>query len=163
MAIPTLLAAGLMGVGATMAMDLWALLLRRAFGIPSLDLGLLGRWVLHMPEGKFVHRSLSAAAARPHERAVGRTAHYSIGVAFALLFWTIAPAGWFARPTLLPALVFGVATVVVPFFTMQPAFGLGVAASKTPKPNTARLKSLGTHTVFGVGLYLGALLVSRVF
>jgi hypothetical protein len=45
---------------------------------------------------------------------------------------------------------------------MQPSFGLGVAASKTPNPNRARLKSLMTHTVFGVGLYIWALLLGQV-
>src|SRR4051812_6187825 len=34
----------LLGVGATLAIDLWALLLRRGFGIRSLDYCLLGRW-----------------------------------------------------------------------------------------------------------------------
>jgi hypothetical protein len=48
----------------------------------------------------------------------------------------------------------------VPFFVMQPAFGAGVAASKTPRPAQARLRSLMTHGVFGVGLYAGAWLVS---
>ena len=61
-----------------------------------------------------------------------------------------------------PPSFFGIATVLVPFFTMQPAFGLGVAASKTPNPNKARLKSLMTHTVFGVGLYVWAYLLSHV-
>jgi hypothetical protein len=42
---------------------------------------------------------------------------------------------------------------------MQPALGLGVASSKTPNPQQARLKSLATHTVFGIGLYLAAVAV----
>lgn len=37
------------------------------------------------------------------------------------------------------------------------AIGLGVAASRTPRPAQARLKSLATHSVFGVGLYVCAL------
>ena len=45
----------------------------------------------------------------------------------------------------------------MPFLLMQPAFGLGVAAAKTPAPWQARLKSLSSHLVFGVGLYLSAL------
>ena len=45
---------------------------------------------------------------------------------------------------------------------MQPSFGLGIAASKTPHPNKARLKSLMTHTVFGVGLYVWAYLLSHL-
>ena len=155
-----LLDAALIGAGATLCMDLWALFLRRAFGIRSLDYRLLGRWVLHMAEGRFRHESIAAAHTKRHECAVGWTAHYSIGVAFALAFALIAP-GWLERPTLLPALAFGVVTVVIPLFTLQPAFGLGVAASKTPRPSAARLKSLMTHTVFGLGLYLSAYLGAR--
>jgi hypothetical protein len=49
---------------------------------------------------------------------------------------------------------------VFPFFIMQPSFGLGVAASRTPDPTQARLKSLATHTIFGLGLYLCGLGVS---
>ena len=93
---------------------------------------------------------------------MGWTTHYLIGTSFALLFVLLAADSWLARPTLLPALLFGIATVVVPFFTMQPSFGLGIAASKTPHPNKARLKSLMTHTVFGVGLYVSAILLTRV-
>jgi hypothetical protein len=34
--------------------------------------------------------------------------------------------------------------------------GRGIAASKTPQPNVARLNTLITHLSFGIGLYLGA-------
>jgi len=37
---------------------------------------------------------------------------------------------------------------------------LGIASSRSPNPTQARLKSLVTHTVFGVGLYVCALVVS---
>jgi hypothetical protein len=55
--------------------------------------------------------------------------------------------------TTLLALAVGFATVVAPFFVLQPALGFGVAASKTAKPNVARLRSLVTHGIFGAGLY----------
>jgi hypothetical protein len=151
----------LVGLGATLLIDLWALFLRRAFSIPSLNLCLLGRWVLYIPEGKIVHESITATPQKPHECIVGWIAHYMIGVTFALLFVLLASGSWLARPTLLPALAFGIATTLVPFFTMQPSFGLGVAASKTPHPNRARLKSLMTHSVFGVGLYVWAYVLSH--
>lgn len=157
-----LAAAVLVGLGATLMIDLWALVLRRGFGIPSLSYCLLGRWILHMPGGTFVHPSIAAAASKPHECTLGWVAHYLIGTLFALLFVLLASARWLERPTLLPALAFGVATTLVPYFVMQPSFGLGVAASKTPRPAAARLKSLMTHTVFGAGLYLWALLLSPV-
>jgi hypothetical protein len=81
---------------------------------------------------------------------------------FAMAFVVMASDDWLVRPTVLPALLFGIGTVVFPFFIMQPSFGLGIAASKTPKPARARLKSLATHIVFGVGLYVCALGVSYV-
>jgi hypothetical protein len=152
----------LIGLGATLLIDLWALFLKRAFHISSLNYCLLGRWVLHMPDGRLVHQSIAAAPEKRHECIVGWTAHYLIGTGLALLFVFLASVSWLERPTLLPALTFGIATTLVPFLTMQPAFGLGIAASKTSHPNKARLKSLTTHTVFGVGLYLWASLLSQV-
>ena len=157
-----ILGAAAIGIGATLAMDLWNLLLKSAFGIPSLNYCWLGRWLRHMTGGTFRHASIAAAPQKPHECALGRVAQYTIGVVLALGFVALASDDWLARPTLPPALLYGIATVVLPFFVMQPAFGLGFAASRTPKPVQARLKSLVTHTVFGVGLYGCALGLSRV-
>src|SRR5687768_12492493 len=150
------------GIGATLVMDVWNLFLKRTFGIPSLNYCLLGRWLRHMPGGTFRHASINASPQKRFECKVGWTAHYTIGVVFALVFVVLTSGDWLARPTLLPALLYGIATVVFPFFIMQPSFGLGVAASRTPQPAQARLKSLVTHTVFGVGLYVCALGVSYV-
>ena len=157
-----MLAAVLIGVGATLLIDLWAMFLWRAFHVRSLDYCLLGRWVLHMPHGTLVHESIVAAPSKPHECKVGWTTHYFIGTGLALLFVFVASAEWLVRPTLLPALAFGVATVMLPYFTVQPALGLGVASSKTAHPHRARMTSLVTHAVFGVGLYIWALLASRL-
>src|SRR5918998_4263214 len=152
-------AAGI-GLGATLFMDLWNVFLRRTFSIPSLNYCLLGRWVRHMPEGTLRHESIAAAPAKPHECTVGWAAHYTIGVVFALVFVGLTSGDWLLRPTVMPALLYGVATVVFPFFIMQPSLGLGVAGSRTPSPTQARIKSLATHTVFGVGLYVCGLAVS---
>ena len=157
-----LLGAIAIGIGATLVMDLWNLFLKGAFGIPSLNYCLLGRWLRHMPAGTFRHASISAAPQKPLECTVGWIAHYSIGVVFAVVFVVLASGEWLARPTFLLALIYGIGTVVFPFFILQPSLGLGIAASKAPKPTQARLKSLVTHTAFGVGLYVCALGVSYV-
>jgi uncharacterized membrane protein YagU involved in acid resistance len=148
------------GVGATLLMDLWNLFLKRAFKIPSLNYCLLGRWVSYLPSGKFRHASIAAAPQKPYECTVGWIAHYSIGIVLALVFVLLVSGEWLGRPTLLPALLFGIGTVVFPFFVLQPSLGLGLASSRAPNPAQARLKSLATHTVFGVGLYVCALGVS---
>lgn len=157
-----ILGAVAIGIGATLVMDLWNLFLKRTFSIPSPNYCLLGRWLGHMPGGTLRHASITAAPQKPFECTVGRIAHYTIGVVLALVFVVLTSGDWLARPTLLPALVYGIGTVLFPFFIMQPSLGLGIAASRTPKPTQARLKSLATHTVFGVGLYVCALGVSYV-
>jgi hypothetical protein len=155
-----LVSAVVIGAGATFLMDLWNLFLRRAFGLPSLDYCLLGRWISHMPAGTLRHASISAAAPKRFECPIGWMAHYSIGIAFALVFVTLMSGEWLARPTLPPALLFGIATVVFPYFIMQPSLGLGVAASRAPRPAQARFKSLMSHAVFGAGLYLVGLVLT---
>jgi hypothetical protein len=150
------------GVGATLVMDLWNLFLKRTFAIPSLNYCLLGRWFRHMPGGTLRHANITAAPQKSLECTIGWIAHYTIGVVFALVLVVFTSGDWLARPTVLPALLFGIGTVVFPFFIMQPSFGLGIAASRTPNPTQARLKSLVTHIVFGVGLYVCALGVSYV-
>ncbi len=158
----TLLLALVIGAVATAGIDLWALVLKRGFRIASLNYCLLGRWVLHLPGGTLVHRSIGAAAPKAGECATGWAAHYAIGVGLAVIFVLLVSAEWLAAPTLLPALAFGVATVVMPLFVLQPALGLGVASSRAPSPWAARLKSVGTHTVFGLGLYLAAEVLRRL-
>ena len=158
--MPDILTAIAVGIGATLLMDLWNLFLKRAFGLPSLNYCMLGRWVRHMP-GAFRHASIAAASKKSGECVTGWLAHYSIGISLALTadavwafaFVLIVSGDWLARPTLVPALVYGVGTIVFPFLVLQPALGLGVASSKTAKPVQARLKSLATHVVYGVGLY----------
>ena len=150
----------LIGLGATLIADLWALFLKHAFKVAAPNYCLVGRWLRYMPEGSFRHSSIASVAQKSGECAVGWIAHYMIGVTFAIIFVAFAGNDWLQRPTLIPAIVFGVVTVSAPFFIMQPAFGLGLAASKTSNPTQARLRSLMNHTSFGIGLYLFSSLVN---
>lgn len=156
----SLISAILIGLGATLTTDLWALFLKRAFKIAMPNYCLVGRWLRYMPEGTFRHSSIASAPHKSAECTVGWITHYLIGMTFAIAFVALASNNWLQHPTLFPAIAFGVVTVSMPFFIMQPAFGLGVAASKTPNPAQARLRSLMNHIVFGFGLYLFALLIS---
>jgi hypothetical protein len=145
----------LIGAGATAFMDVWLLLLKR-LGVPANNFALVGRWIGHLAQGRLAHASIAKAQPVPYERTLGWLTHYAVGVAFAGLLVAVAGSGWMERPTLMPALMFGVATVVMPLFVMQPAMGSGFAAAKTASPLTNCLRSLANHTVFGVGLFLAA-------
>jgi hypothetical protein len=158
--ILSLTSAIIMGLGATLAFDLWGLFLKLAFKIPPSNICLVGRWLRYMPGGTFKHANIGSSPRKSAECTVGWIAHYSIGATFAISFVALAGSGWLQNPTLVPAIVFGIVTVLAPFFIMQPLFGLGFAASKTSNPAQARLRSLMNHTAFGVGLYLFALLAN---
>ncbi|MEJ5205272.1 DUF2938 domain-containing protein [Acinetobacter junii] len=146
-----------LGIGATIIMDIWLLILKR-FNIPTLNFALLGRWVGWILRGKIQHQSISQSPEIRHEYLLGWIAHYSVGVIFSFSFILMVGQNWLAEPQFPSALSFGVITVLIPFLIMQPAMGLGIAASKTPQPFINRIKSLINHIIFGCGLFLTAAL-----
>lgn len=152
----------LTGIGATIVFDLWGQLLKYAFKITPSNICLVGRWVLYMPQGIFRHSNINKAEPKKGECPVGWVVHYMIGISLAANFTILAGSGWFDSPQLLPAIIFGIATAAAPLFIMQPAFGFGFAASKSPNPMQARLRSVMNHTAFGIGLYLIAVLLKQL-
>ncbi|MEK1907488.1 MAG: DUF2938 domain-containing protein [Pseudomonas sp.] len=160
MTVEMIVQAALLGIGATLVMDLWALLRRRVFGVASLDYALVGRWLGHMREGRFRHVAIGKASPVRGERALGWAFHYLTGLVFAGVFVLLAGSQWLQQPTPLPALLFGGLTVAAPLLLMQPGFGMGIAAARTANPRQVRLRALLTHLVFGMGLYLTGLLLT---
>ena len=149
----------LVGVGATLIMDAGALIRARVFGIASLDYGLVGRWLGHMLQGQFLHAAIVAAPRVRHERLTGWVFHYLTGIVFAMLLVGFKGVEWLSHPTLVPALATGLISLMAPFFILQPAFGFGIAASKTAAPYVARRRSVITHLTFGLGLFVTGWLV----
>src|SRR5258707_12367239 len=123
------LSAVAVGLGATLFMDLWALFLKRAFSASSANYCLVGRWIRHMPEGTFMHASIANASQKRFECTVGWIAHYLIGAVYALGLVALVSGKWLVQPTFLPALLFGVCPVLVPFPLLHPSFGSGLPAS----------------------------------
>lgn len=157
-----LVRAVLIGVGATLLMDLWALVLRK-FGVPSLNFAYLGRWIGHLPDGQFIHQKIAQTEPVRGELMMGWLAHYSIGVSFSFLLLGLFGLEWARSPSFGPALLVGIVTVLAPLLVLQPALGAGAFSSKTPAPVFNTVKSLVTHTVYGTGLYLTALLTTALF
>jgi hypothetical protein len=149
------------GVGATALMDLAAEIVRRTTGTEPLDYRLLGRWIARLPTGRVRYDNIRAVEPVAHERELGLVAHYCIGMGFATALVVARPA-WVRHPTLLPPMITGLATTAAPWFIMQPAFGMGIAASRTPDPAVARLRSLRTHAIYGFGLYVSGRAITRL-
>jgi hypothetical protein len=145
-----------MGAGATAVIDLWAMVRKRVLGVPSLDYGLVGRWLAYLAQGRFSHQRISTMPRASGERLIGWTAHYLIGIVFAAALLAIWGLEWVRSPTPGPALTVGLVSVAAPFLLLQPGMGLGIAASRTPRPAVARIQTLLTHSIFGAGLYAAA-------
>ncbi|MDP3229261.1 MAG: DUF2938 domain-containing protein [Acidovorax sp.] len=154
-------AAMLIGIGATAVMDAWLVLLKR-MGIPTLNFAFIGRWMGHLFRGQFAHAAIAKSVPIRGELAWGWLTHYAVGMVFATVLVGIQGVDWLHRPTLLPALVVGICTVAAPLLVMQPAMGAGFAASRTATPLKNCLRSVANHTVFGLGLYLSALVIALI-
>lgn len=149
----------LIGVMATAVLDLWSLLLNRTAGIPMANWGMVGRWFAHMFRGTFRHDSIAAAEPVPNEVAIGWLAHYLIGILFAAALLALWP-GWIANPTIWPPMIVGWVTILAGWLLLSPGLGGGIAHARRPDAARARVLNLIGHTVFGLALWAGGLIVS---
>lgn len=147
------------GIGATVLMDIWAIVLYRVFGQPKANWAPAGRWFWHLGRGKVFHENIADAEPYANEFALGWIGHYAVGILYGLILAFIVGSAWFAAPTFLPAWILGIVTVGAGWFLMQPGLGLGWAASRTPNPAKVRALNLVAHTIFAAGLYGSALLI----
>lgn len=148
------------GLGATCIMDLWSCFQKRIIKVPPLNYALVGRWVLWLPRGKLWHNMIVSTPPVPKEFLTGWLFHYLAGIIFAFIPFFLRGPGWLRDPFLVTALLSGLLTVLAPFIILQPVFGFGIAASRTPRPGLTRLLSLFAHLAYGVGLYIAALSVN---
>jgi len=153
MTFKKLVRAAIVGAGATAVMDLGGEVIRRATGVRPLNLDLVGRWVGHLRRGTLTHDSIVAAEPIENERELGLATHYAIGAGFVMAL-AVVDSDWIDEPRLGSAMGLGLATCAAPWFLMQPAWGMGVAASRTPDPNTARRRTMRAHLLYGLGAYL---------
>jgi hypothetical protein len=87
----------LIGAGATVILDGWALLSTRAYGTPAPRWDLVGRWIAYIPRGRIVHQSIGQTSPVRGELMTGWLFHYAIGIVYAALLLSIwgstGPAG----------------------------------------------------------------------
>lgn len=147
------------GIGATVLMDVWAVVLWKVFRQGRPNWAPVGRWFWHLKNGTVFHDDIGKAEPYAGELALGWIGHYAVGILYGVILALVMGAGWFAAPTFLPAWILGIVTVGAGWFLLQPGLGIGVAASKLPNANTVRALNLVAHTVFALGLYGTALLL----
>jgi len=145
----------LMGILATLIMDIFAVILVESKVIHQLIKSeAVGRWTLYMFRGKFIHKDINKTPALNYEKSAALLSHYLIGIALAgiyLLLELIEPT---IRHQLWMPLIFGLATVLLPWLWLYPTMGLGFLASKTPVKSPYIVTSLVNHTNFGLGFLI---------
>lgn len=148
----------ILGTIATVIFDGW-LFCQKLMGRRILNFALLGRWIGHFKQLKFVHKRIAEAPAIPSEFMIGLIAHYAIGIGIAALLLLGFHEQWLLTPDIDAALAVGACTVAFPLLIMQPGMGGGLAFANTATPFKNCLNSLLNHMVFGLCLYLAAMLM----
>ena len=143
----------LFGIFSTLGMDVLLYLRHKLLRQPWFDYRVFGLALLKttLPHGlKHTHANTTASL-------LGWGLHYVIGVLLAVCAVYLAALLGLNTLSLVFCLLYGMATVVLTFCSMQPLLGLRFAASKTAQPWRHRGKSVFTHALFGLSLYLTAL------
>jgi len=154
----------LMGVVATLFMDMLAIILGKSKIIhPPVKSHVVGRWALYTLKGKFIHKDINAAPALNNEKSAALVSHYVIGIVLAGIYLFLELKVPAIRDQLWMPLVFGLATVLLPWLWLYPSIGLGLLARKTPKRTPYIFTSLVNHTAFGLGLLIWVAVFRRVF
>jgi hypothetical protein len=154
----------LMGLFATIIMDSLAkFLARKKIIYPFITPEALGRWFFYIFRGKFSHQDINKTPALQNEKAGYFISHYLIGVALAGFYLLLELKVPLIRGQILMPVIFGIVTVLLPWFWLLPGTGLGIMASKSSNRSLILRTNLINHTNFGVGLLLWIIFLHRFF
>ena len=154
----------LMGIFATFFMDFLAsILAKRKLIYPFISPEAIGRWFLSMFRGKFIHKDIHKTPTLDNEKLWCFLSHYLIGIVLAGIYLFLEIKEPTIRDQMWMPLLFGITTVILPWFWMLPTMGLGFLASKSPNKSRIIRTNLVNHTNFGLGLFIWVVTVHRFF
>jgi hypothetical protein len=154
----------LMGTFATYIMDLiGSFLIKRKFIHSFIESEAVGRWFLYMLKGKFTHKDINKTPALNNEKLWSFVSHYLIGIFLAGIYLFLELKEPAIRYQIWMPLIFGIATVILPWFWLLPSIGLGFLASKSPNKLSIIKINLVNHTNFGLGLLIWIVSFHRFF
>jgi hypothetical protein len=143
------------GIFCCIGMDLWQRILFLIFNIPPTNWSTAGRWFIMMVSKKMIiNQNLDNENPIKYELQIGWVFHYcvAIGYGFVYYFFLIADI---LDASILSGLIFGLISVIVPWFFYLPVTGKGFMGNKTPNPTLTRLLSTSSHVIVGIFLAIG--------
>jgi len=145
----------LMGIWATLVMDILAIILSKSHIIrPRIGPEIVGRWTLYMLKGKFAHNDINKTPVLKNEIIASWISHYLIGIALTGIYLFLGLNYPLLLDSYWAALIFGILTVLLPWLWLFPSIGIGIMASKMPEKSPYLFTSFINHTDFGLGMAL---------
>jgi hypothetical protein len=146
----------LLGVVATVVMDILGALAQKTHVVAPLPPTLIGRWTAAMARGHVRHASIEQAVPVDHELVIALLAHYAVGVVFASMYLFATSSLDMSPRSAGAAITFGLATCIFPWLLMFPAMGFGLFGVRGPPGTQLFLSSLVSHAAYAAGIWLGA-------
>ena len=148
------------GILATITMDVLSVAALKLGLIAFLPPRLTGRWFASMAREQFLHTDIAQVPPINHEMAIAIPMHYAVGIALGLVYLVMSPALGHSPRNPIAALAFAVCTNFLPWLLMFPAMGYGWFGTHGPPGTRLFFSSLVTHSFYGVGLWIGLLILS---
>lgn len=128
------------------------------FGITSgVNVALVGRWAAGLARGRVRHADIRRSPAVPGEVALGWAFHLLAGGAGVALLYPLALHGLGVAPAAHPlsgGLLFGLATSLLPWLVLLPAFGWSWGGHRGPPGANAWVASVVAHGPYGLAVAL---------
>jgi len=150
----------LLGIIATVTMDVLSVAAIKLRLIAPLPPHLIGRWFASVARGQVLHGDIAQVSPIQHEMAVAVPVHYAIGVTLALTYLLACSTLGLSPRSPVTALVFALCTNLLPWLLMFPAMGYGWFGAHGPTGTRLFASSFLTHCFYGLGLWLGASLLA---
>ena len=145
----------IVGLGACVVFDAWQRIFQLFTAIAPSNWAMVGRWAIGLlTNGQLIVHDLEIQPERRGELVVGWLVHYCIAVFYAAIFMLLIKENILSAE-FADGLLFGVISVVVPWFFFLPCLGKGIMGRHTPNPPLVCALALMMHSIFGVAISLG--------
>ena len=142
----------IIGIVSCLAMDMWQRLLKLLYDINPSDWGVVGRWfVLVVFRGKIYNPTIDEEVPIKNELMIGWIVHYSVAILYSVFFFILLKYE-ICGASLMNGIVFGLISVIIPWFFFMPVLGKGFLGIKTPSPFMACSLAVGSHIAIGASI-----------
>lgn len=125
----------------------------------------IGRWLLGLLRGRYVHANINESKSLKNETAVGWVFHYFTGATVALTYPAVFLGFTGAVPSnnLIPGLIWGLVTAILPWFVLFPGFGWGFFGIRSPRNVRPVLSPSIEHSIYGLGVGMVLTITSQLW